>query len=487
MRILMDFECCYRVVQARDARFDGRLFVGVASTGIYCRPVCTVRTPRRENCRFFPSAAAAEQQGYRPCLRCRPELAPGNTAMDAGARLAQAAAGLIDDDMLNEAVLEALPERLGVTDLHLRRLFECEFGVSPVQYVQTQRLLLAKCLLTDTALPLTEVATAGGFGSVRRFNALFKQRYRLVPSALRKHTGADNGTDVLTFELGYRPPLDWNSLLGFLAQRAVDSVEHVEGNCYWRTVELRACGRLDARHVRGWIAARPASRKPAIQLALSPSLSCSIPAVLARAKRLFDLACDPNPIAATLGTLGARHPGLRLPGSFDGFEVAVRAVLGQQITVRAARTLAGRFASAFGEPIESPHPALRVLFPSAQRVAGLTPERIAEVGVIAARARAIVALARAVADGELRLEPGADVERTLERLRSMPGIGEWTAQYIGMRALAWPDAFPHTDFGVLKAMGERDARAGLARASAWQPWRAYAVMHLWKSLEDGAA
>jgi AraC family transcriptional regulator of adaptative response / DNA-3-methyladenine glycosylase II len=209
--------------------------------------------------------------------------------------------------------------------------------------------------------------------------------------------------------------------------------------------------------------------------------------VLARAKHLFDLACDPVQISAALGPLCVRHPGLRLPGSFDGFEVAVRAVLGQQIAVRAARTLAGRFAAAFGEPIESPHPHLAVLFPSAQRVAEIAPERIAQIGVIAARAKAIVALARAVADGELRLEPGADVEQTLERLRALPGVGEWTAQYIGMRALAWPDAFPHTDYGVLKAMGERNARAGLARASAWQPWRAYAVMHLWKSLEDAPA
>jgi AraC family transcriptional regulator of adaptative response / DNA-3-methyladenine glycosylase II len=484
--MLFDSERCYRAVQAHDARFDGRFFVGVASTGIYCRPVCTVRTPRRENCRFFPSAAAAEQQGYRPCLRCRPELAPGWAAIDAGTRLAQAAAGLIEDGLLNEAGVEALAQRLGVTDRHLRRLFECEFGVSPVQYAQTQRLLLAKRLLTDTALPLTEVAMAGGFGSLRRFNALFKQRYRLAPSALRKHTGAADGADALIFELGYRPPLDWSALLGFLAQRAVDGVERVEGNCYWRTVGLGA-REPSAAPARGWIAARAAPRKPAIQLALSPSLARSIPAVLARAKHLFDLACDPVQIAAALGPLGVRHPGLRLPGSFDGFELAVRAVLGQQISVRAARTLAGRFAAAFGEPLESPHPHLGVLFPSAQRVAGLAPERIAQIGVIAARAKAIVALARAVAGGELRLEPGTDVEDTLERLRAMPGVGEWTAQYIGMRALAWPDAFPHTDYGVLKALGERNARAGLARAGAWQPWRAYAVMHLWKSLEDTAA
>jgi len=481
LTMLLDPQSCYQALQAHDARFDGRFFVGVSSTRIYCRPVCTVKVPKRENCRFFPSAAAAESSGYRPCLRCRPELAPGNASIDAGARLAQAAASLIEDGMLNETGIDALAARLDVTDRHLRRVFQTEFGVSPVEFAQTHRLLLAKRLLTDTSLPITEVALASGFGSLRRFNTLFRERYRLSPTDLRKAADGGRSTDVLVFTLGYRPPLDWNALLAFLGTRAIEGVEHVEGSLYARTVRLVQAGTM----YTGWVAVTPAKRKPALEVTVSASLAKAIPPVLARMKRLFDLSCDPAEITTALGSLAEDRPGLRLPGAVDGFELAVRAILGQQITVRAARTLAGRFASRFGDAIDAPMPVLRTLFPSADRIAALEVSDIAELGMIAARARAILALARAIASGELRLEAGADVEATLERLRGVPGIGEWTAQYVAMRALSWPDAFPHTDYGVLKAIGEQNPRKVLAHAAPWQPWRAYAVMHLWKSLEAG--
>jgi AraC family transcriptional regulator of adaptative response / DNA-3-methyladenine glycosylase II len=471
----LDTTRCYRALRAHDARFDGRFFVGVASTGIYCRPVCRTRTPRLANCRFFANAAAAEAEGYRPCMRCRPELAPGHAAIDAGTRLVRAAAGLIEDGLLSEGGVDELSRRLGVTDRHLRRVFRAELGVSPVQFVQTQRLLLAKRLLTDTALPVTEVALASGFGSVRRFNALFRTRYRLRPSDLRRSHAPAPRSEMLEFCLSYRPPLDWAALLAFLARRTIDGVEHVHDGVYLRTVRVAARS--------GWIAVAPATGSGTLRVAMSSKLSPVAPAVLARVKHVFDLACDPDEVAAGLGQLGTRHPGLRLPGAFEGFEAAVRAILGQQITVRAAHTLAGRFAATFGESVEAPHAALRTLFPSAQTVAALKPADIAALGVVAARAGAIIAVARALDSGRLRLDPGADVDQALGVLRGLPGVGEWTAQYLAMRALSWPDAFPHTDYGVLKALGETNPRRALARAEQWRPWRAYAVMHLWNSLE----
>ena len=482
--MMLDSRSCYRALRARDARFDGRFYVAVSSTRIYCRPVCTVKPPRRENCRFYPSAAAAESGGYRPCLRCRPELAPGNASVDATSRVAQAAASLIEDRVLDEAGLEAVAARLGITDRHLRRAFGAEFGVSPVEFAQTQRLLLAKRLLTDTALPVTEIAFASGFGSLRRFNALFKQRYRLQPSQLRKHMNANrkiNGPvapDALHFELSFRPPYDWPTVSAFLAARAIAGVEAVEDGRYRRTARIS----VEGKEHRGWIEVSPSPKKPALRVAVSASLAKALPPALSRVKALMDLSCNPAEVAAALGPLAKRHPGLRVPGAFDGFEVAVRAILGQQVTVAAARTVAGRFAAAFGDPLDTPFGSLNTVFPAAGRVAELPYGRIARLGMPGARARTVLALARAVADGELDLMPNADIDATLDKLRALPGVGEWTAQYIAMRALAWPDAFPHTDLGVMKALGETSPKRVLAAGEAWRPWRAYAVMHLWQSL-----
>ncbi|HET7764141.1 MAG TPA: AlkA N-terminal domain-containing protein [Burkholderiales bacterium] len=473
----LDSGICYRALRARDARFDGRFFVAVSSTRIYCRPICTVRPPKRENCRFFTSAAAAESSGYRPCLRCRPELAPGNASVDATTRLAQAAATMLEDRTADEEGLEAVAARLGVTDRHLRRAFGAEFGVSPVEFAQTQRLLLAKRLLTDTALPVTEVAFASGFGSVRRFNALFRQRYRLKPRSLRGR-GAATGSDALDFELSFRPPFDWPAVSTFLGARAIAGVERLEDGCYRRTVRIAS----DGKERRGWVAVGLSPKKPTLRVAVSASLVKALPPVLSRVKALMDLACNPAEVAQALGALARPHPGLRVPGAFDGFEIAVRAILGQQVTVAGARTLAGRFADAFGDPIETPFAGLATLFPTAQRVAALPAGRIARLGMPRARARTIVALARAVADGRLALVPNADVDATLGGLRALRGIGEWTAQYIAMRALSWPDAFPHTDLGVMKALGGKGAKRVLKAGEAWRPWRAYAVMHLWQSL-----
>jgi AraC family transcriptional regulator of adaptative response / DNA-3-methyladenine glycosylase II len=481
--MVLDDSGCYLAFAAKDARFDGRFFVGVTSTGIYCRPICTARLPKPANCRFFPSAAAAEAGGFRPCLLCRPELAPGQAGVDAARRLGLAAVRLIGEGCLEDSGIEGLCARLGITTRHLRRIFKGQFGVSPVAFAQTQRLLLAKGLLTDTAMPVTEVAFASGFASLRRFNALFKSRYRLTPLAVRKATAGPAQPGVATLELGYRPPYDWSGLMAFLGTRAIDGVEAADGTGYRRTLRLTRNGAAHA----GWLAVAPVDGKNAVRVTVSTGLSGVLPAVLTRVAHLLDLSCDPTAIALGLGGLADGHEGVRLPGAMDGFEVAVRAILGQQVTVAGARTLAGRFAAAFGDPLATPHAELTTIFPDPDRVARLSVDAIASHGVIAARARAIIALAGAVRDKTLVLSPEADVAATLAALGQLPGIGEWTAQYIVMRALGWPDAFPHTDHGVKKALGVSSPRRVLELAEAWRPWRAYAVMHLWRTLHGGTA
>lgn len=471
----MNADRCYQALLTHDARFDGRFFVGVASTEIYCRPVCPARTPRRENCAFFPSAAAAEKAGFRPCMRCRPELAPGNARVDAVGRLASAAASRIEEGALTDRGVEELAAELGVTDRHLRRVVQSELGVSPIELAQTQRLLLAKRLLTDTRLPVIEVAFASGFASVRRFNALFRSRYRLSPRAIRRARASDVPEAVLACEVAYRPPLAWEPLICFLERRAIAGVEAVERGRYLRTVAIGA-------H-RGWVAVGHAKGRKTLRVEVAASLAPVLPAVLARVKRVFDLAADPRQIASRLGAIAAGCPGLRVPGAFDGFEVAVRAILGQQVSVRAACTLAGRMAAAFGERIETPHAALTWLWPTAEAIRALRPAGIVAQGVLRSRARSILALARAVATREVVLEPCIAAEETAARLMRLPGIGEWTAEYIAMRALAWPDAFPSTDLGIRRALAGKSTKQIVEMAEAWRPWRAYAAMHLWRSLE----
>jgi AraC family transcriptional regulator of adaptative response / DNA-3-methyladenine glycosylase II len=469
----LDTQVCYEALLTHDPRFDGVFFVGVSSTGIYCRTVCPARTPHRDNCTFHPSAAAAEKAGFRPCLRCRPELAPGNAHVDSVGRLAAEAASRIEDGALTEGTVSELAASLGVSDRHLRRVLESELGVTPVELAQTHRLLLAKRLLTDTALPVTDVAMASGFSSLRRFNALFQERYRLSPSALRKGRPEVTGpAQTLSCEVAYRPPLDWGSLLGFLGDRADRGVEARVGDRYLRTAAW-------GRH-RGWLAVKPRSGKHALRVEMASSLAPALLPVLTRVKRLFDLSAEPLRIAAHLGPLAERHPGLRVPGAFDGFSVAVRAILGQQVSVRAATTLMGRLVTAFGEPVETPFEELTHLPPTPERLAAAEESELCALGIVAARARAIRALAEAVASRRVTLEPGVDLEETLARLQELPGIGGWTAQYVALRALSWPDAFMPTDLGVKRALGTENPKEALRLAEPWRPWRSYAMMHLWK-------
>jgi AraC family transcriptional regulator of adaptative response / DNA-3-methyladenine glycosylase II len=476
-----DDDAAYLALKARDARFDGRLFVGVTSTGIYCRPVCRVRTPRRENCRFFGSAAQAEAQAFRPCLKCRPEIAPGLSAMDSSDALAHTAARWLQHAVHagEPLALPALAARLGVTDRHLRRIFQATHGVTPRDFIATQRLLLAKQLLTDTAAPVTQVALASGFESLRRFNAAFAERYRLSPSRLRREgPGPAVGTPL---RLAWRPPYDIEAMLAFHARRAMAGIEQVVGLVLRRTIALPT----GSGALAGWIECRFVPERHELHLVAAPALGPALGALLQRVRLAFDLDADPAQIDPVLARLPVPpRPGLRLPGCFDGFELALRVVLGQQVTVKAARTLVQRMVQQYGRTIETPFEGLDRLFPDAATIAQADPEALGRLGIVRQRVRALQALACEVAAGRLPLYRGAPLESTLDALRALPGIGDWTAQLIAMRALAWPDAFPATDIGLLNALGTRDVAATTRAAEAWRPWRAYAVIRLWHSLEN---
>ena len=482
----LDADACYRAVAAHDARFDGAFFIGVTSTGIYCRPVCRVKTPRRENCRFFAHASQAEGAGFRPCLRCRPELAPQTlawSAQDASALLAQHAARLLDSpDAWGDEVpsVAGLAARLGVSDRHLRRVFEAELGVSPMDWLQTRRLLAAKQLLADTRLPVAQVALAAGFASLRRFNAAFAAQYRMSPTALRRDGSEAKPGDGIAVTLGYRPPYDVREMLQFLQQRGIAGVEQIDQSTHTVARTLR----LDD-DTRGWIACRFEPEQHRVQVRVAESLAPQLPRVIARVRAWLDLDADPAAIHAVLGADFPALAGLRVPGTLDGLELAVRAVLGQQVTVAAARTLTTRLVERFGTPLATPIDGLTRLFPSPAALAAASGDELGQLGLVRQRQAAIHALAQAVTSGQIRLHAGADVAATMDALKALPGIGAWTADYIALRALRWPDAFPAGDVALQKALspdGQRlTARASEGRAERWRPWRAYAVIRAWHS------
>ena len=486
---LPDPDSCYRALLARDTRFDGLFFTGVKTTGIYCRPVCAVRAPRRASCVFFSSAAAAEAAGFRPCLRCRPELAPyalqQNLAFAVWQRIAAGALNEAEDDESANTPLERLASEIGLSSRQVRRILLAHFGVTPVELAQTQRLLFAKKLLQETALPMPDVAYAAGFRSVRRFNALFVSRYRMAPGALRR-AGDDAAGGALTIRLAYRPPYAWTQMMRYLATRAIPGVEAVqeEGGepSYVRSVQLGGA--------QGWLRVSHLAGRNQLRLEAAGSLASWLMPLAARVRSQFDLDANPAAIEAHLAQDALlqpairQAPGLRVPGAFEPFELAVRAVLGQQVSVAGATTLAGRLAARFGKPASTPYAGAMLHFPTPEELAALSPEAVAQIGLPRARAATLVALARFAADGGLRFAPGASLEETVTRLKTVPGIGEWTAQYVALRALRFPDAFPAGDLGLQKAAsgtpgGRLDERGLQSRAAGWAPWRAYAAVLLW--------
>lgn len=481
----LDHDACYRAFAARDVRFDGRVFAGVHTTGIYCRPICPARTPKRENICFFPSAAAAQEAGFRPCLRCRPETSPDLGAWRGSSNTVSRALALIEAGALDNSDVDGLAGRLGVGERQLRRLFRQHLGASPVAVAQTRRVLLAKQLIHETRLPMAQVALAAGFGSVRRFNETFQRLFGRAPMALRRGTTDDIGTaGSVTLRLAYKPPYDWDAMLSFLAARAIPGVESVTDGRYARSIAPGG--------TRGVLIVEQGKGDFLLATVNLPRLD-ALPAVIARVRRVFDLAADPVAIGGhlsddpLLAPLVAARPGLRVPGAWDGFELAIRAILGQQITVRAATGLAGRLVAAHGERFDDPTVwALGVthVFPTPERLADA---ELAVLGMPRVRATALSSLAVAVASDPTILGARHDLDDAVARLQALPGIGAWTAQYIAMRELREPDAFPTGDVALQRAMPTIDGRritpaALAARAEAWRPWRAYAAVHLWASL-----
>lgn len=478
----------YAAFKAKDARFDGRFFVGISSTGIYCRPVCKARQPKAENCTFFRTAAAAEQAGYRPCLLCRPELAPGTSVTDATADLVYRAARMLERNCGSGQSLREIAERLGCTDRHLRRVFTAEYHVSPVQYLQTCRLLLAKNLFTDTDLSVLEVAMAAGFGSLRRFNDLFKKHYQLVPTALRKRQAeAKSHNGEITLALGYRPPYAWDKILKFLAGRAITGIEVVNNDEYLRTVKLQ---NAEGQQFCGWVRVGHRPAENTLSVTVSESLLPVLPEVLARIKNLFDLYCEPEAVYETLQVMNTLQPGLcvlgtRLPGCFNVFEMSVRAVLGQQITVKAASTLAARLVAAYGTQVQTGIEGLTHSFPAPAAILALGENisgHLGKLGIISARANTIYQLARVLADEKNDFGFWGNPEEEMQKLQAIRGIGSWTAQYIAMRAMSWPDAFLPTDAGIKKALPDHTPKELQVLSEAWRPWRSYATVNLWNTL-----
>jgi len=476
----LDHETCYRALKTHDRRFDGLFFVAVKTTGIYCRPVCPARTPRPDYCRFFHLSVQAEKDGFRPCLRCRPERAPGRGPIDSLPRIVGRALRLLESGFLEENSLEDLAAHLGVTSRHLRRAIQVELGVSLVDLAQTRRLALAKQLLHETELSMTDIAFASGFSSIRRFNDLFRSRFGCAPSGLRKGREAPRTGAPIRLQLEFRPPYDWQGILEFLGPRLFSGVEVIENGLYSRTVRIGTS--------TGWIRVSLAGERHALKVEVSLSLARHLMSITRRIRRLFDLDAHPGDIASVLGEdprlrpLIEATPGIRVPGSFFPFETAIRTVLGQQISVKGARTLTSRLVTLLGEPIQTTIPGLERLPIVPAALALAEPSRLQSIGLTRARTLTLVHLARAVEDGSLDLRITPAPEALYESLLSLPGIGPWSASYLAMRALGWPDAFPAGDLGLRKALGGGTPREIERLSEGWRPWRAYAAMLLWRSL-----
>ena len=480
----LDFERCYRAVESRDARFDGWFITAVRTTGIYCRPSCpTPVRPKRENVSFYPTAAAAQLAGYRACKRCRPDASPGSPEWNVRGDLVGRAMRLIADGTVDRDGVAGLARRLAVSERHLHRLLLGELGAGPLAIARAQRAQTARVLIETTDLPFTDVAFAAGFESIRQFNDTVREVFALTPTALRTagRRRADIAHGVLTLRLPYRPPLDWSALSAWLRVRALPGVAEVNGRIYRRTLRLPRGA--------GVVALEPVDTH--IQCTLRLESMADLTSAVRQCRRLLDLDSDPLSVVEVLSkdrrlsSVVKKHPGLRAPGAVDGTELAIQAVFGQQVSLAAARTLASRLVTAHGDVIKIADPTLTHLFPHA---AAIAEADLARLGVPATRRATLRGLARAVAGGTLALDPGADRNETYQQLLQVPGIGDWTAGYIVMRALGDPDTFLASDLGIKKA-GVRlgigsNPRAISEHAAAWRPWRSYATHQLWATLTD---
>ncbi|HEY6370473.1 MAG TPA: AlkA N-terminal domain-containing protein [Candidatus Sulfotelmatobacter sp.] len=472
----LDWQICSRARLSRDARFDGKFFIAVLSTRIYCRPICPARTCKESNVRYYPTAASAAEAGFRPCLRCRPESSPGTPAWLGTSSTVSRALRLIGESGLEDGGVEVLAERLGVGSRHLRRLFLKHLGATPMAVAQTRRLHFAKKLIDETRLPMSQIALAAGFGCVRRFNASIRKVYHRTPTQIR-HLARQKDLqpcNQYVFRLHFRPPYHWERMLEFLAERATPGVEVVEAGKYRRAISLQ--GR------DGYFEVSFDPARDALLVRIEFGDPHSLIFIIERIRKMFDLGADWAAIVRSLrsdsvlaGSVEA-DPGLRVPGCWNGFELAVCAILGQQITVKGATVVAGRMASSFGKPFRAAQ-GLTHLFPAPE---ALADAKLGGIGLTGARAETIRSLARAVCSGKINFEGVVDSDAFLNRLCEVPGIGEWTAQYVAMRALGEPDAFPSSDLGLLRAMTLGTSRGLEQRAETWRPWRAYAAMYLWR-------
>ena len=479
----LNHDRCYAAIKSRDARFDGRFFTAVSTTGIYCRPICPATRPQSKNVRFYNTAAEASDAGFRPCLRCRPESSPGSSEWNGSSALVVRAMRLINEGVMDDGGLDAVAAHLHIGSRQLRRLFGEHLGVSPVTVVQTRRLHFAKKLIDETSLPMTDVAFSAGYQSIRRFNDVFQKTYGRTPTELRrKNVDEKTAVSHLHLKLAYRPPFSWDSLIGFLQMRAIPGVETVQANRYSRTVQFG--------EQSGIITVQPIPDKNQLRLSVPTQLAGHLQPISERIRRLFDLQADPAQISThlsqdpLLAPTVTRYPGLRLPGCWDGFEIAVRAILGQQVSVKAATTISGRLVERLGTVITavSTHPSLTHIFPTPTQI--VTGD-LSKLGITTKRAEAIRTLAQAVLDGRLRFSTPSSLEEAIDSMVQLPGIGDWTAQYIAMRALGEPDAFPAGDLILRRAaatkanpLTEKQLRQ---QAESWRPWRAYAAIYLWKS------
>ena len=477
----LDWQVCSRARLSRDARFDGKFFIGVLGSRVYCRPICPAPTAKEKNCRYFPSAAAAAEAGFRPCLRCRPECSPGTPAWLGTSNTVSRALRLIGESGLEDGGVELLAEHLGVGSRHLRRLFLQHLGATPSAVANTRRMQFAKKLIDESSLPMRHVAQASGLGCVRRFNAAIRKTYHRTPTQLRRlaHQKTTFPGNQHLFRLRFRPPYQWESMLAFLAARATPRVEEVALGRYRRSISLNGTD--------GYFEVSLDKERQGLSVHIRFDDSQALFLIIERIRRMFDLSADWQAIAASLITDPAlvaqveAIPGLRVPGCWNGFELATRAILGQQITVKGATALAGRIVETFGRPF-SAIGGLTHLFPTPEVLADV---ELTSVGLTSTRAETIRSLARAVCNGRISFEGITESDAFLTRLCEIPGIGRWTAQYVAMRALGEPDAFPSGDLGLLRALGLASHRDLERRAEAWRPWRAYAAIYLWNIASEG--